>query len=389
MSKKPKVKMMENIKQKVFDRYLDLFQKEPALMVFAPGRVNLIGEHTDYSDGFVFPVAINLGIVFAFSPRNDRLIKLYSLDFNQWLDQDISTFSKGDINWTEYIKGVGWALLESGFELKGFQGVLGGNLPIGAGLSSSAALEIAAAKSYCISSGIDLTNKNLAKIGLKAESDWIGLNVGIMDQLISATGKKGYAVMLDCRTLETNYIQIPQSIDFVVLDTMTRRTLSHSAYNTRQREVTHAAQILSVPALRDANFSLLEDKKEMMPERIYRRARHVISENRRVHEFSTAMKRNDLKELGLLLNDSHRSLKEDYQVSSKSLDVIVQLAQAQPGCFGARMTGAGFGGCALAMVEKAAINSFTKQVSLGFAADMGIEPREFTVQSSDGVHILD
>jgi galactokinase len=372
--------------QEVAQKYIGLFDSKPEMFVFAPGRVNLIGEHTDYSDGFVFPLAIDMGILIAFTPRADAKMKLYSLDFEEYLELDISKFTKGNGNWQEYIKGIAWAIEGSGFPVKGFQGVFAGNLPIGAGLSSSAALEVAAAKAVCLTSDIEISNKLLAKICQKAECDWVGVKVGIMDQLISALGKSGYAMKLDCRTLETEYYPLPESICFVVMDTNTRRELTHSEYNTRHEEVKKAAQILGVSHLRDANLSLLNRKKDELPSVIYRRAKHVITENERVHTFGKAMEAEDLQKLGGLLNKSHKSLRDDFEVSSKELDIMVGLSQGQKGCYGARMIGAGFGGCALALIDNDHVNSFTKEVSRLYMEKTGIKTNIFKVESVNGVH---
>jgi len=381
--------MIEKLQEKVFKTYVNLFNAEPEFMIFAPGRVNLIGEHTDYSDGFVLPFAIDLGIIIAFSPKPNDLINLYAVDFDQFFEQNISTILKFEEGWKGYLKGIIQVLKDLGFKLKGFQGVVAGNLPIGAGLSSSAALEVAAVKTLCISSDIDLPDIELAKIGQIAERECVGVNVGIMDQLISAKGRLGYAVKLDCRTLETEYIPIPEGVSFVVLDTKTRRELSHSAYNTRHEEVDIAARILEVSHLRDATHAMLTEKKGSFPMDVYHRAKHVISENERVHDFVAAMQNNELKKMGDILNISHVSLRDEFDVSSKELNIIVDLAKEQPGCFGARMTGAGFGGCALAMIDQWVLDTFLNKVHLLYQAETNINPHIFKVKSVDGVHMID
>lgn len=381
-------KKTDQLSVKVTDAYLDIFESNPKFVIFAPGRINLIGEHTDYSEGFVFPMAINQGIVMGFSPRPDDHIKLYSLDFNQMFDQDIHSFSRGEGDWEDYIKGIAWALGDLSEDMKGFEGVFAGNLPIGAGLSSSAALEMAALRSFCISNSIDLPEIEMAKLGFIAERDWIGVNCGIMDQLISTKGKAGYALKLDCRTLEFEYVPIPDDINFIVLDTMTRRTLRHSAYNTRHEEVKKASQILGVSYLRDATEELLEMYINKLEPVLFQRAKHVISENKRVDQFDQAMKNNDLESMGRLINASHKSLRDDFEVSSDELNVIVEIAQAQDFCLGARMTGAGFGGCALAMTMEKAKDSFISSVDHKYKSITGIKPNIFKVQSSDGVHTV-
>jgi galactokinase len=377
--------MPNNLITNLKSHFWRVFNSEPQTLISAPGRVNLIGEHTDYSDGFVLPVAINLGIMIAMKPRDDRRVKLYSIDFTESIELDLENLIKNDGGWQAYIKGVAYAMLGDGHDLRGWEGVVAGNIPIGAGLSSSAALEIAAVKAFCLSGGFSLSTTTMAKLGKKAETDWVGVNVGIMDQLISAGGKANHAVMLDCRSLDFEYVPIPAEVSFVVLDTKTRRELTGSAYNTRHDEVKMASKALGVPKLRDASLNLLNEKKEIMPATIYRRVCHVLSENKRVHEFSAAMRNCDLEKMGALINKSHVSLRDDYQVSSNELNIIVEIAQSQPACLGARMTGAGFGGCGLALIENANVNVFVKHVHQAYYQETGIEPHIFKITSADGV----
>ena len=379
--------MSNALNDKVMNEYLHLYHGAPMMLVIAPGRINLIGEHTDYSDGFVLPVAINLGIVIAMTPREDHWIKLYSMDLNEHITIDLRDLAKGNEGWQEYIKGVAWVLREKGHDLKGWQGVIAGSIPIGAGLSSSAAVLVAAGKAFSISSDLSLSATTLAQVGKMAESEWVGVNVGIMDQLVSAAGKSDHAVCLDCRTLDYEYVPIPEKVSFVVLDTMTRRELSHSAYNTRHEEVKAASKIMGVHNLRDADLSTLNEKKSSLSDTLYRRARHVISENERVLTFSSAMKDGDLQKMGALINASHASLRDDFEVSSKELNLIVEIAQNQPTCLGARMTGAGFGGCALALIENANVENFIKHVTGAYLAETNIRPHIFKVESEDGVHV--
>jgi len=372
-------------KRDIVKAFTHLFGTEPIYHIFAPGRINLIGEHTDYSDGFVLPVAINLGISMAVTPRDDSRILIHSLDFNEQLDFELTGFSNQDLGWVEYIKGVAWALNDQGYPLKGWQGILSGDIPIGAGLSSSAALELAAVEAFVISSDLSLNHKQKAEIGKLAESLWVGVNVGIMDQMISASGKAGHAVLIDCRTLNYDYVPMPDNIRLIVLDTMTRRKLSQSAYNRRHSEVNTASEILGVTALRDSKMALLLAKRDAMPPPLFRRARHVISENERVTTFSDALHNNDLKTIGKLLNQSHTSLRDDFEVSSKDLDCIVDLAQQHPDCLGARMTGAGFGGCALALLDADITEHFIDDVKSKYSNLTGIQPHIFEVSSEDGV----
>ena len=356
-------------------------------LVIAPGRVNLIGEHTDYSDGFVLPVAINLAISIAFRAREDKLIRLFSMDFDESAEINLGHLTKKGGAWWEYIQGVAWALLDSGYVLQGWDGVISGNIPIGAGLSSSAALEVATARLFAQIGGYDLHPVSLAMLGRRAEIEWMGVNVGIMDQLISAAGKKGSALKLDCRTMDYEYIPIPEGVQIGVLDTNTRRELTQSSYNNRQSEVATASKILGVSALRDASSQLLKEKCHLLPLTLIRRAKHVIEENRRVNAFALAMNNGSFEAMGRLINESHHSLRDNFEVSSPELNLIVELAQNQPECLGARMTGAGFGGCALALVKNGDLSNFVDRIYQGYEEKTGLRPAIFTVEAADGVHL--
>jgi galactokinase len=279
-------------------------------------------------------------------------------------------------------------LIEEGHELTGWNGVIAGNIPIGAGLSSSAALENASAKAFFLTSEIEKLPTELATIGRKAENDWVGVNVGIMDQLISAIGKQGHASLIDCRSLDYEHVKIPKEITLVVLDTMTRRELISSNYNRRREEIERAAEILQVKNLRDATLTILEKNKKKFGPVIYKRARHVISENKRVLDFHEAMLAGDVHGMGNLVNESHTSLRDDYEVSSQELNVMVEISQKYPSCLGVRMTGAGFGGCALALIDSSATDEFIKYAFSAYLTETGIEPNIFRVESADGVQVI-
>ena len=377
--------MKSNLDRLIIEEFQKRYKISPKFLISAPGRVNLIGEHTDYSEGFVMPVAINLGIFITMTPSNSQVVDIYSMDYEEHKYFNLQKHTKKAGGWEEYIKGVAWALHDEGHKLKGWQAVMTGNIPIGAGLSSSAALEVASVKAFCLSGDFDLSPISIAKISRKAECNWVGVNVGIMDQLISAAGRQGHAVMLDCRTMQMEYVPIPSGISFIVLDTMTRRELSKSDYNTRHKEVIAASRILGVPLLRDATFDLLAGKKASMPDTIFRRAKHVITENERVHAFNQAMRRSDLIGMGKIINESHASLKNDFDVSSKELDLIVDIAQNDPACLGARMTGAGFGGCALALIKDENADDFIQNVRNAYSDKTGLQANIFKVNSTQGV----
>jgi galactokinase len=377
--------MMQEQVEKVAATYRQYFKENPSSIVTAPGRINLIGEHTDYSEGFVLPVAIDRNVTVAFTPRADKIIRVYSMDFDQELVVHLDEISQSNGGWKEYVMGMAWALLDAGYALSGWQGVFAGNIPIGAGLSSSAALEVAIGKTFCVASNLELTPTTLALLSRKAEFKWVGVNVGIMDQLISAAGRKGHALLLDCKTLEFEYVPIPLGVTLVVLDTMTRRELTKSEYNARHEEVVQAAKLLGVQFLREASPQMVEEIRPQMSSRIYQRAKHVVTENQRVHTFSNAMRNNELLMMGQVINASHASLRDDFEVSSPELNLIVELAQKQPECLGARMMGAGFGGCALALLKTDHITSFSEKVFHPYHEQTGIEPHIFNVTSADGV----
>lgn len=368
------------------------FQKEfgqaPALLIRAPGRVNLIGEHTDYNDGFVLPMAIDRAVWIAMRRRADRRVRAFSLDFNQWGEFDLGDYSYKDEGWLEYVKGVAWALQSKKYALAGWEGTIAGDIPIGAGLSSSAALELASARAFAAISGIGWDPVTMALISKQAENEWIKVNCGIMDQLISAAGIAGHALLIDCRSLERQAVPLPHESVVVVMDTGTRRGLVDSAYNQRRAQCEAAAAFFNKTVLRDVSLEEFREGQRQLDETIRKRARHVISENDRTLKAARAMQQGDAQTLGQLMNASHKSLRDDFEVSSQELDLIVNLAQSHRGCYGARMTGAGFGGCGVALVESGHINSFTDHIHRRFLEAIGTEARIYICQASDGAAIV-
>ncbi|MBI4546572.1 MAG: galactokinase [Ignavibacteriae bacterium] len=339
-------------------QYRRCYGKDPILVVTAPGRVNLIGEHTDYNDGFVLPVAIDRHICIASAPRNDHIIKLHSVDFQSSVTVPLSNLTPNDqIRWVDYPKGVADQFLKRGYSLTGANFCIKGNIPIAAGLSSSAALEVASAITFRQLHQLQIGNLDLIKLAEKAEMEFVGVNCGIMDQLICVLGKKDHALFLDCKTLEYRYVPFPEGIDLVICDTGIRRELARSAYNKRREECVEAVRQLTtyrhgLTSLRDISSEEFEKVQQKLSPILRRRVLHVISENERVLRTSEAMKKNDVELLGKLMIDSHMSLRNNYEVSSKELDTIVDIAVETAGVFGARMTGAGFGGCAICIVAK-------------------------------------
>jgi len=360
------------------------FGQRPTWIVRAPGRVNLIGEHTDYNEGFVLPLAIDRAIWIALRPRPDRTVVVYSVDFGQQKEFSLDGLRPCQDGWLEYLKGVAWVLQEEGFRLTGWEGILVGNVPQGAGLSSSAALEMAAARAFAAVAGIAWDPVRMALLGQKAENRWVGIQCGIMDQLVSAAGQQGHALLIDCRFLQTEPVPLPAGTAVVVLDTGTRRGLVDSAYNERRRQCETAAQTLGVRALRDVDLKQLESAAQRLDPVTFRRARHVVTENARTLEAAEAMRRGDKSRLGQLMDASHQSLRDDYEVSSEALNWMAELARSHRACYGARMTGAGFGGCAVALIHAEAAEEFVTSVGPAYQKATGHQPALYVCQATQG-----
>ena len=373
-----------NIREKVLQAFQAEYGGDPTWITRSPGRVNIIGEHTDYNDGFALPMAIDYATWVALKPRSDRVVQATALDKGQMLEFNLDDISKGKGGWEEYLTGVAWALQGEGHQLGGWEGVFAGDVPIGAGLSSSAALELALARGFCLVSDLEWDPRRMALVCQKAENHWVGVNSGIMDQMVSACGKEGYALLIDCRSLETSQVPLPESARVVILDTSTRRGLVDSAYNERRAQCEAVACHFNADALRDVTQEQLLDKAGIMNTLLYQRARHVISENQRVLEAVEALERGDAESLGRLMNESHRSLRDDYQVSREELDQMVEIAQGEPGCYGARMTGGGFGGCAIALVDADQVEDFEYNVPRKYLRQTGLEPKVYVSRASDG-----
>ncbi len=360
----------------------------PAFVVRAPGRVNLIGEHTDYNDGFVLPMAIDRAVWIALRPRLDRRVDIHSLDLGQSAVFSLDGLRYEQANWVEYLKGVAWALQDVGYRLQGWEGVISGDVPRGAGLSSSAAIELATARAFQAVSGFPWDAAAMAKLGQRAENRWVGVNCGIMDQMISAAGLAGHALLIDCRTLDFEPAPLPSGTAVVILDTATRRGLVDSAYNERRAQCEAAALFFGVPALRDVSVEQIEARAGELDELTRRRARHVVTENARTLAAAGAMGQDDAAGLGRLMNASHVSLRDDFEVSSRELDIMVRCAQRVPACLGARMTGAGFGGCAVALVDASMAEGFAKAVVASYQASAGFTPSVYICTATNGAEVV-
>jgi galactokinase len=357
----------------------------------APGRVNLIGEHTDYNDGFVLPAAIDFSTAVTISPRDDRIIKASSSNFSERITFDLDEPSpKPRRHWSDYVRGVAVTLEQAGYRLRGAELQIDSNVPIGAGLSSSAAIEVATGYALLQQSGFDIGGVELARLCQRAENNFVGMRCGIMDQFVACHGQKDRALLLDCRSLEYRPVPLPQKFRLVICNTMIKHELAAGEYNKRRAECEAGLQLLAsardgVSALRDVTLPQLESTRPEMLEVVYNRCRHVVSENVRVQEAVAALERGDIAEMGRLMGESHRSLRDDYQVSCDELDLMVQLAADLPGVMGARMTGGGFGGCTINLVADEAIEEFERQIKRNYEIKTGIAPEVYVCTAADGV----
>jgi galactokinase len=362
-------------------------------IALAPGRVNLIGEHTDYNDGFVLPMAIDRYVGVAFRRRRDGKVQAFAADSRQRETLSLDDLHPGDRSgWAAYVAGVLWALRRAGYPVGGMDLVLKGNVPIGAGLSSSAALELAVARAACAASEVEWDASAMARVGQQAEREYVGVSCGIMDQFAAAVSIEGCALLLDCRSLNTCRIAIPADVVVVVMDTGVRRSLAASAYNERYSRCQEAVRIIKrtfpgVQALRDVTPAMLASVARELDPITLHRATHVVHETLRPPAFAEALRAGDLHRAGRLMVDSHQSLRELYEVSSAPLNFVVQEALQQRGCYGARLTGAGFGGCAIALVQNDSADSFISAVGEKYAAAYSYPGSFFACTPTRGAHI--
>ena len=388
------------MKEKLLAEFSKIFGGDgQAELFFSPGRVNLIGEHTDYNGGHVFPCALTIGTYGAVRKREDRKLRLYSMNFSGtgiWESSLDELTPCPEDRWTNYPKGVLWALQEKGYEVPfGFDLLVYGNIPNGSGLSSSASLEVLigtiAKKFY----GLDmLTMEEIAKIGQYSENHYNGVNCGIMDQFAVAMGKKNHAIYLDTATLEYEYAPLELGdARIVIACSNKKRGLADSAYNTRRSECETALQelqqVVKVDTLGDLSEEEFEQYKDAIKDPVrVRRARHAVYENQRTRKAAEALKKGDLAEFGRLMNESHVSLRDDYEVTGIELDTLAETAWEQPGVIGSRMTGAGFGGCTVSIVKNDAIDAFIENVGRKYESVIGYAADFYVVEAGDGARRL-
>ena len=369
--------------------FKNAFGETPQHLVQAPGRVNLIGEHTDYNDGFVLPCAINFGTLIAVSARPDSVVRVVAADYSGEMDEfrlDQPILPLEDGAWQNYVRGVVKYLQEYGLALQGANLALTGDVPQGAGLSSSASLEVAVTQAFKTLQGFDdLSPTDMALISQRAENRFVGCNCGIMDQLVSARGEAGSALLIDCRSHETRAVPMPPDVAVMIVHSRVRRGLVGSEYNTRRKQCEAAAHHYGVQALRDLSLARLEAEAGNLDATVFRRARHIVTENQRTLDAAEALIAGDLRRMGLLMAASHNSMRDDFEITAPAVDQLVEILQNAIGVVGgARMTGGGFGGCAVALLPLDQVESVRQAVARHYRAPTGEAGTVYVCQASAG-----
>jgi galactokinase len=366
--------------------FAEVFGRDPAVVAEAPGRVNLIGEHTDYNEGFVLPVAIDRTVAVASAPRDDHRLRVYSLDFGECDEFEASPQRLAEGGWRNYVRGIA-AEIHGMREGIGADLAIAGDVPVGAGLSSSAAIEVAAAGAIAAAHDLELGPRETALLAQRAENDFVGVQCGIMDQFASALSRSGHALLIDCRSLVAEAVALPTDLVIVVVNSGVARDLADTPYNKRRQECAEAADILDVDALRDIDEARLPDIESELGEPLGRRVRHVVTENARVHAAVHALRRGDTAELARLLYRSHESLRDDFEASAPELDRLVEIARHVDGVLGARMTGAGWGGCVVALARPDAVPALEQEIATRYRAPDGTPADVWVCRSSDGLRV--
>lgn len=373
--------------------FLSHFSTKP-LIAFAPGRINLIGEHTDYQEGFVFPAAVEQGIWVAIQVNDLKVCRLYSLDFDQEFTFDLEAFSPKKGHWATYVMGMVALLKQAGYPITGFDMVIGGNIPVGSGLSSSAAFSVAIGTAISGLYGFQIPKKSIALYGQKSEHLFAGVNCGIMDPYASAFGVKGKALLLDCRS--NTHEEIPAEFgdySLILVNSKVKHSLADSAYNKRREACEESVRVLQstfpeIKTLRDLSISELPEVENILSAALFPKAKHVITECNRVHEAAKALKSGDLEHFGTLLKASHQSLSKDFEVSCPELDFLAEKSWTIAGVLGSRMMGGGFGGCTINLVKNSELDLFKSQISDSYKAHFGITPDFIPVSISSGAQLI-
>ncbi|MFH4675941.1 galactokinase [Vibrio alginolyticus] len=383
---------MSDLIQHVNTSFEQVLGYAPSHIIQAPGRVNLIGEHTDYNDGFVLPCAINYQTVAAAAKREDSLVRVVSVDYGNAVDEfDITqeiTFQP-DKMWANYIRGVVKCLLARGYQFTGADIAVSGNVPQGAGLSSSAALEVVIGQTFKVLFNLEISQEEIALNAQQAENEFVGCNCGIMDQMISAKGRENHAMLLDCRNLETEAVSMPEDIAVVIINSNKKRGLVDSEYNTRRDQCEEAARIFGVKALRDVTIEQFNEKVSELDGIVAKRARHVITENNRTVEAAQALRAHNLKRMGELMAESHASMRDDFEITVKEIDILVEMVKEVIGDQGGvRMTGGGFGGCIVALVPPALVEDVKATVEAKYQAATGLKESIYVCQAQNGAGLI-
>ncbi|AWW30397.1 galactokinase [Echinicola strongylocentroti] len=373
--------------------FVELFDKKP-IVVKSPGRINLIGEHTDYNEGFVLPAAINKEIVIAVQKNDSEECRLFSNDFQESLTFGLNDFEPMEGGWGNYVMGVVAQLQKAGYSIEGFDLVFGGDVPVGAGLSSSAAVENGVCLALSELFDLGLERLDMLKYAQKAEHEFAGVQCGIMDQFASMMGKDDHAIRLDCRSLEYSYFPIELGdYQIILCDTQVKHSLADSAYNDRRKECQEGVAAVqrtnqTVKSLRDVSLELLEETKSTISEVVYRRCKFVIEENARLLKGCELLEKGDIKGFGQQMYGSHDGLSQMYEVSCKELDFLADFAKSREAVAGARMMGGGFGGCTINLVEKSAKETFEKEVAAAYEEAFGKSLQIYEVDVTDGTRVV-
>ncbi|MHB8581086.1 MAG: galactokinase [Ignavibacteriaceae bacterium] len=382
-----------NLSKKIKKKFKEIFNEEPVI-IQSPGRVNLIGEHTDYNYGFVLPASIDKAIYFAISIRSDNLCKIFAYDIKESFEFTKDKLIYSEKGWPNYLMGVVEQLKKGGYEFSGFNCVFGGDIPIGAGLSSSAALEagLTFALNYIFNLGVD--KLSLVKFAQRAENEFVGVNCGIMDQYINIFGERGKVLRIDCRSLEIEYFPFDyNNISIVLFNSNVSHSLASSEYNQRRKECSNGVDVIKseipeIESLRDVSIDMLKEYKIKMEPTVYKRCKYVVEENLRLLKACDALKVRDLKTFGSLMNKTHEGLSKDFEVSCKEMDYLVELTQRNPMVYGSRMMGGGFGGCTINLIENDAVEDVSKYVTEKYIQKFNLHVNTYVIKISNGTNII-